>query len=510
MLVVISYVRVPGLPNCNDWPTLNAILVTTFHAKTQSYKPRRKESFQPLRLRSYFCAFARNFFIVLLFVHVIDAHASVPARVRISVDSSGLVNVEAQLSSPARSWSFRNAYAGALGFAERVKDFRATGAKKIASGEFRSEQDATRITYTVDLSSATAADVPHISWLTVGRGFLMLADLLPRDIDNLSAEFKLPPGWMIESSLQPDKNGSYDVPEPEKAVFIVGDSLRKNSNTNLELVVNGTWPFKDAKALDAATEVMKHYTALTGFKLSGTSLIAIAPFSFGGSKWKAETRGATVMLLIDPATHFDTWIGQLKVIFTHEMLHLWVPNSLQLEGDYDWFFEGFTLYVALRTALELKVINFKGFLETLAGAYDAYISHPDEVSLIQAAETRWTSGFNHVYVKGMLVAFLYDLKIRKGSGGGATLADRYRELFGHRVAANANGNDVIIALLDAGPAMSGFGKSYVENNTKLELEQLLPAYGLTLDTSGKKSQLQVSRNLSAEQKQLLRSLGYRD
>jgi hypothetical protein len=58
--------------------------------------------------------------------------------------------------------------------------------------------------------------------------------------------------------------------------------------------------------------------------------------------------------------------------------------------------------------------------------------------------------------------------------------------------------------------MSGFGKLYVENNTKLELGQLLPMYGLALDTSGKKSQLQVSRNLSAEQRQLLRSLGYRD
>jgi len=29
-----------------------------------------------------------------------------------------------------------------------------------------------------------------------------------------------------------------------------------------------------------------------------------------------------------------------------------------------------------------------------------------------------------------------------------------------------------------------------------------------LDSSGRKSQLQVSRNLTAEQKQLLRSLGY--
>ena len=491
------------------------------HAKAQSRKDRRKVNLtyiSSLRLSLRLCAFARNFFIVLLFIRVIDAHASVPTQVVISIDAAGQVKVEAELSAPARSWSFRNAYAGALGFAERVNDFHATndsgqdaGAKKIASGEYRSERDATRIAYTIDLSQVSANDVPHISWLVGGRGVLMCADLLPRDIETVSAEFKLPPGWMIESSIAPDKNGRYEVLEPEKAVFIAGSSLRKTAErSNLELVVTGTWPFKDNKALDAASEVMKQYTALTGFSLPGSSLIAIVPFPLTGNKWKAETRGATVMLLIDPQVHFDTWIGQLKVIFTHEMLHLWVPNSLHLEGDYDWFFEGFTIYVALRTALELKVINFKGFLETLAGAYDVYISQPDDVSLIRASETRWAGGFNQVYIKGMLVAFLYDLKIRKESGGAATLADRYRELFAGRVAANANGNEAIIALLDAAPAMNGFGKLYVENNTKLELEQLLPAYGLTLDSSGRKSQLQVSRNLSAEQKQLLRSLGYRD
>jgi predicted metalloprotease with PDZ domain len=109
----------------------------------------------------------------------------------------------------------------------------------------------------------------------------------------------------------------------------------------------------------------------------------------------------------------------------------------------------------------------------------------------------------------MLVAFLYDLKIRKESGGKATLADRYRELFSGHVAAKANGTEAIIALLDSAPAMSGFAKTYVENSAKLELEQVLPAYGLTLNSSGKQSELRVNPKLNAEQKQLLRSLGLR-
>lgn len=405
--------------------------------------------------------------------------------------------------------------------AERIGNFGAANAagqdarvKKSAAGEFRSELDATRITYTVKLAEPRATDVPHVSWLADDRGFLMFADLIPQDIETLSAEFKLPTGWTVESSIASDSKARYAVSEPLKAVFLVGRSLRKTSHTidgvDLSVVLSGVWPFKETEASMVASTVLQKYLDLTGFKLPDRTAIMIAPTPIAGSSgWKAETRGSTVVLLANPQK-FDFWRNQLKIIFSHEMLHLWVPNSLKLEGDYDWFFEGFTLYTALRTAHELGAVDFKETLNTLARVYDDYLSRPDEQSLIEASETRWTSPFSNVYVKGMLVAFLYDLKIRKESGGKLTLADRYRELFSRRVAANANANEAIIAVLDSAPAMSGFAKSYVEASTKLELEQLLLAYGFTLDSSGKKSQLSVSRNLDDEQKQLLRSLGYRN
>ena len=406
--------------------------------------------------------------------------------------------------------------------AERVEDFRATEAagqdarvKKSAAGEFRSELDATKITYTVKLSEPRATDVPHVSWLAVDRGFVMFADLIPQDIETLSAQFKLPTGWIVESSIVSDSNARYTVAEPQKAVFLVGRLLRKSSTTidgvNLDVVLSGVWPFKEAEASRVASTVLQKYLNLTGFKLPDKATIMIAPLpvTTGKSEWKAETRGSTIVLLANP-NKFDFWRNQLTIIFSHEMLHLWVPNSLKLEGDYDWFFEGFTLYIALLTVRELGTVDFKETLNTLGRVYDVYISHPDEKSLIEASETRWTSPVTNVYVKGMLVAFLYDLKIRKESGGKMSLADRYRELFGRSVAANANANEAIIAVLDSAPAMSGFAKSYIESSTRLELEQVLPAYGLTLDSSGKKSQLRVSRDLNDEQKQLLRSLGYRN
>jgi predicted metalloprotease with PDZ domain len=129
--------------------------------------------------------------------------------------------------------------------------------------------------------------------------------------------------------------------------------------------------------------------------------------------------------------------------------------------------------------------------------------------LIDASERRWTTPGSFVYDKGMLVAFLYDLLLRDESGGATTLAEKYRELFRRRAADHVNGNEVIIGVLGSSPVIREFTKTYIENSNKLELERLLPAYGLTLDSSGRSSQLRVGRDLNGDQKRLLRSLGYR-
>ena len=192
------------------------------------------------------------------------------------------------------------------------------------------------------------------------------------------------------------------------------------------------------------------------------------------------------MLLIDPQAEIKNWLGQLGIIFTHELLHLWVPNSLRLRGDYDWFFEGFTLYSALVTALELKFINFEEYVATLTRVYDSYLSRPDELSLIDASERRWTSGNATVYDKGMLVAFLYDLAIRRDSGGKMRLGNLYKRLFAIGKAQSTDGNEVIIQLLSSTPAGADLAKSYIEGQRELDLKPLL-----------------------ADQRQLLKSLYYR-
>jgi len=307
--------------------------------------------------------------------------------VTISISGPGQIKVEAELPTAINSWSFRNAYAGVLGIAERIEDFRAADAdiKKAAVGEYRSERKSSRISYTVKLPKPTLADVSHLTWLAEDRGILMLADLIPIEVHGLSAAFVLPEGWTLESAFARDANGRYEVVEPERAVFCIGKALRKNSTTvqgmSLDIVLSGNWQFKERDVLERATKVMERYLALTGFRLRDKSVIIIAPLPITDPKtdWKAETRGSTLVLLMNPYAGFKFWKSQLTVIFTHEILHLWVPNSLKLEGDYDWFFEGFTLYTALRTALDLGVIDFKEYLATLGPVLIVNTSQRSEI-----------------------------------------------------------------------------------------------------------------------------------
>jgi hypothetical protein len=431
------------------------------------------------------------------------ASAAAKPVVKIAVSSPGEVRIRIESLPAGNEWSFRNAYAGVLGLAERVEQFRAfglggvdLGAKKIATGEFRAGASAETIDYVVKLPLPNAADVAHVSWITRDLGFLMLADLLPQQLTDVLVEFSLSGGWGVASTIEVDERSGgqmkYRVVSPENAIFLLATSLGRASKTVdgvvIETLITGPWPFNEATVMKAATKVLEKYLEMTGFKLKSKTTVMIAPLPVptGSVKWRAETRGSTVVLLMDPHVTIANWRGQLGIIFTHELLHLWVPNALRLQGDYDWFFEGFTLYTALVTALELKFIDRNEYLATLARVYDVYLSRPDELSLIDASERRWTTGNAVVYDKGMLVGFLYDLAIRKDSSGKKWLGSVYNSLFARPATQPANGNDVIIQLLSSTPAGADLAKSYIEGQRELDLKPLF-----------------------ADQKQLLKSLYYR-
>ena len=446
----------------------------------------------------------------------------------LSLAKPATVRVEGSYPQGSSVWSFRNTYGGVVGLGERIQGLSlldANGvpiqARRVGPGEFKAEGSATRFSFDIRLAEpADPGDAAHVSGLNLQYGYLMLADILPTlHASRVRVDFQLPQLWSVASSATKEPGGVYQVPEPADAVFFVGRDLREERRriaaTDFTLVTAGEWPFSGGELMTIATKILNDHRRHVGFDRKGKAVLMLAPFpgSFGVERWTAETRGSNVVLLLGRNASRSALLGQLGVVLSHELLHLWVPNALTLDGDYDWFFEGFTLYQALRAAVRLGFVSFQEYLDTLARVYDSYLAtaERDRFSLVEASVRRWTVAPSLVYDKGVLIAFCYDLRLRRASQSRRSLDDVYQELFRSYApgADRADGNEAIIKVLNKLDGDEQFSREYIQNPGSINLESLLPDYGMRLNHAGGQPQLLIDGRVDKEQRELLGSLGYR-
>jgi predicted metalloprotease with PDZ domain len=462
--------------------------------------------------------------------------------IRVFPEVSGRVIIEGSCAS-TRTFSFRDSYADVLGLGARISDFKlfdSTGSEiqvqRIAPGQYEAAAAATRFRYQVSLAPPNfGSDAAKVSWLNAERGLLLPGDLWPIQapgdartngaVEKREVRFELPTGWSIYSNEQQNRTAEYEVADPDGAVFVVGNHLRtlraSIAGMSVNLVIDGDWAFTDSEASELISKVLKGEREVFGAMPARQTTFILLPFqSLIADKWSAETRGRTVTLLLGKIPSKIGALAQLSTPVTHESFHLWIPNSLALEGDYDWFYEGFTVYEAARVAVHLDLLMFPEFLRAMARAYDAYLGSldRDRWSLIEYSRRRWTGGQSAVYQKSMLVAFLYDLKLRHESRGKRSLDDVYRDLIkeytridsesAHGRAGEAN--DAVLRTLGKQSKMLEFGDSYIKNALVLDLEKELAPFGLKVERAGLRTHLSVSENLDKQQRDLLRQLGYND
>jgi predicted metalloprotease with PDZ domain len=454
-------------------------------------------------------------------------------RARIAARSSAPAKLQIELEFPSEIdvLSFRNSYGGILGLAQRIGTLEATSAtgehvrvEKAAPGEFRSARKVTKFAYEVDVTEPSRPeDMSHISWLNRERGLLMPADLLPRPISgsgnfaSVRISLEVPAGWAISSNIERDGKHDFITNEPDKAVFLIGPDLHEASrdlgSSKFRLTTSGQWPFSDAEALKTSRKILDEYSRVTGMKLKGDSSLMLVPFPENSEqgRWSAEARGNVVVLLMGSGGSRKQRLARLGILLSHELFHLWLPNSLSLEGDYDWFFEGFTLYQALLTDMRLRLISFDDYLETIGRVYLSYLASPDahRLSLIEASEQRWTRSPSLVYDKGMLIAFIYDLLIRNRTSCQTSLSDVYQDLFRSHSTGHGNANEIIIRLLSERGGMEAFVKDHVEGRGELDFESQFSRYGLQIRTNDARARLRVMGSLNKVQRELLVCLGYK-
>jgi predicted metalloprotease with PDZ domain len=476
-------------------------------------------------------------FVILAVAFMASGTRAQTADVRVQVLSTSppRVRVEGTTRAARKRWAFRNAYASLIGIGERVENFSLTNeqgesvaVRKTAPGEYEAATEASRFNYEVKLEPPSfTTDSAYISWLTRERGFLMLGDLLPRpagegSVDkSLTVRIATPADWSAFSNETKGKEGAFAVKDQDAARFFLGRDLRERrtriGSIDFSVVVAGDWAFSDEEVAGAAQSILKeHERTMGGPAAQQSVMLMLAPYprAVGAERWSAETRGGNVVLLSGRQPSKVTGLALLGTPLTHELFHLWVPNALSLDGNYDWFYEGFTLYQAMRAGMRLGLLTFQDYLRALGRANDIYLSSADrdKWSLVEVSDKRWSGATSLVYNKGMLVAFLYDLSLREQSKGKRSLDNVYRELYrqyGRGEAGRGDGNAVVASLLGEG-RMQEFVRGYIENPAPIDLKTLLAPYGLDVVSLGTRTQVSTRNSLSRQQRDLLRQLGYNE
>ena len=468
------------------------------------------------------------FFLFFLFASIAGAQEIEATLKIISLSPDARVRVEGKFSDAGKSWSFLQNYADVTNLGERIENLKLFDAqgreiptKKLAAGEFEAEKNPVSFQYEVKTEipkQLTAA--AHVSWLSDAHGLLMTGDLLPQNLQRFSAKitFELPENWRVATSETGASEKVFNVKNVEKAIFLVGKNWREQTKqiekNELSFAALGEWQFTDANAAEIAETILAEHRKTFGEIPFPKTQILLLPFpqTADFERWRAETRGSTVTIISAPTTFKSSAVNRLHEQLRHEIFHLWIPNSLNLSGNYDWFYEGFALYKALKTGVSLNQIRFDDFLSTLGRAFDLTeaLSRRRSVSLIEASQKRWINSNELIYAKGIVVAFLCDATLLRESRGKRDLDAIFREVFQKHRAPNQkeDGNAAVLRILKSNAELVSLSEKYVEGNAKIEWLSDLQTFGMSAEKTSGATELKVIPKPNGRQKDLLNKLGY--
>jgi len=402
--------------------------------------------------------------------------------------------------------------------------------RKMGPGEYLAEREINQWSYTIALSSAadprTAA---HASWIKGDVGILMLREILPEfgPLRRTSAWINLvsPAGLSVEGlrplnialfgGSLPQVPGGKWYGTDDEAVALLGTGWRNRRIASLpevDLMMSSQWLFSDEEAERMVSEVYKEYTKL--FRqdpLSGARIsLAKFPRDVKPGDWEAETRGNNVTIISSDMPFKTQSLQRLHEQLRHELFHLWIPNGVNLTGNYDWFYEGFALYQSLKLAVALNRIRFEDFLDTLSRAHTIDNAQSQRISLIQASTNRFGGSNTQVYARGMLVAFLTDLTMLERSKGKRSVEDLLKDLYvKHRKPTEpTDGNRAVTEMLKTRADAGSIVEKYIAGAQKIDWTNELGAVGIEDSDPGPLTSLRVKEKLNGGQKAILDKLGY--
>lgn len=481
--------------------------------------------------------FSSILFVLAVSVQILQFFTFSPAqdietRVKIAEDAPSTVTVEGRFvrgdRPNKRNLTMLGEMAGTIGLAERFGSVELYGLdggrvqfRRLSAGEYLADADIAKWKYRASIApTGRASSYAHVSWLGDGRGILMGADLFPQLAGKppfaARIAFDLPAGWELQTAERRLPDGSFDVPDIDKAVFVVSRSGSARvvgpAAGKLRLAIFDTWLFSDSDASTAAQEIADGYERAFGGRPAQEALLTIMRFpgEMRTGAWEADTRGASVAILSSDMPFRSQSVQRLHEQMRHEIFHLWIPNGVGLSGSYDWFYEGFALYRSLKMGVAANRIRFDDFLASLSQAMVIDSIQPDRISLIEASKQRWSGANTRVYARGMLAAFLCDIAMLDRSRGKRSVDDLLRGIYAkyRGTSARVDGNEAVLAEMRLYAEVRPIVDLYVTGTAKFDNGSEMLAAGIERIGENALLSLRVTAKPGRRQRDLLDKLGY--
>lgn len=261
---------------------------------------------------------------------------------------------------------------------------------------------------------------------------------LPEDADlKAPAAFRIegmPAGATFASDLQHvDRRGMLTVRALVESISVGGDFRVLEAGGGVRIAIRGAWPRNDATWRAQLARIGASQRAYWGAR-EEPYLITVLPLSLPPGHTSIGGTGRADGFAFFATTNaaedrFDT-------ILSHEMMHTWTPGRIGELDEKDealgyWLSEGFTDWASFRTNVRGGLWTPEEFVAAFNGSLEDYDLSPVRT----AANTRILQDFwlnqdvgRLPYLRGMLIATLWDYRVRAASRGRKDLDDVLLEM----------------------------------------------------------------------------------
>ena len=358
------------------------------------------------------------------------------------------------------------------------------------------------------------------SSLSRETGFFLLSDLLPEicisnqcQNNNLQL-FLQPPAEWSAASTESKTDDFYTISDWRKTTFFIGKLRRKTLQVNqmtVEVAIAGEHSIRDEEVMNIAKAIADEQSKMLGITNKNNYLVTLAPFPIPitGLRSSALTRGRTVIMMMNAEPNEKLALKHFQKHLAHEMFHYYLPEGFNVRENFDWFWEGFTRYIALLTLHRLRMFDLPAMLEEMSYEYQFYASNPlrNKLSLVDLSPEKFANpaSYELIYHKGTLVAWLYDLELRTQTDGRKNVLTVIRDL--NQIYGNFQkemGNREIIEVLATAAKLDSFMNDYIKGTKEIDLTDRLKKYGLSVE--GNMSRLSIKPKWSKKQQALIEGL----